>query len=108
MAGYSDSQIALFLRIDPNWQPPVEENHFRFVCDELSYCRCYCTMCSRIVLNLKYNREWSFSSSNGIPHSNNNDEKTCYNNACIFSIPQETHSLSSTLNSPKSLKRQTI
>ena len=106
MAGYSDAQIAQFLRINPSWKPPVEENRFRVVCDELSHCRCYCTMCSKIVLNLRHNVEWSFSSNTGIAHSCHDDEKTCYNNACMFSIQPETHSLASTMvKQPKKYKK---
>ena len=64
MARYSQAQIDRFLRIDPDWKPPVRENRFRFDCDEIRYCNCYCTLCSKIVFNLKYGCDWKFSSSN--------------------------------------------
>lgn len=97
MAGYSESQIARFLRIDPNWKPPVKENRFRFECDEISYCRCYCTMCSNLVFNLRHNCDWKFSSNNGIPHSRHDDDKICINTACMFSVSEDPHPETTTL-----------
>ena len=69
MTSYSDAQIARFLRIDPEWKPPLVDNRFMWECDKLSHCRCYCTMCNNIVLNLRHEVPWNFSSNRGIPHT---------------------------------------
>ena len=106
MARYSQAQIDRFLRIDPDWKPPVRENRFRFDCDEIRYCNCYCTLCSKIVFNLKYGCDWKFSSSNGIPHSRHDDAKTCINNACMFSVLKDSQPETSTMvKQPKKFHR---
>ena len=38
---YSDAAIARFKSLDPNWEPPVEMEKFRFECDEKKFCRAF-------------------------------------------------------------------
>ena len=106
MTSYSDAQIARFLRIDPEWKPPLVDNRFMWECDELSHCRCYCTMCNNIVLNLRHEVPWNFSSNRGIPHTKHEDKKLCQNSACMFSISSDPAPITSTMvKEPKTFKK---
>lgn len=93
---YSDAAIARFKSLDPNWEPPVEMEKFRFECDEKKFCRCFCTECNNLVFNIIYNCDWAFKKEHGLPHVPHTTEATCINNACMMSIPKETHELTST------------
>lgn len=96
MVKYSDAAISRFRSLDPNWEPPVEIQRFRFECDEFTHCRCFCTECDQIVFNIIYNCDWVFSEKHGLAHVPHDSKATCINNSCMMSIEKETHELTST------------
>ena len=94
MSKYTQKQIELFKRIDPNWEEGANDR-FWFICEQIepkhpfNYCRCQCTACGKFATVNRYDNYWTeWNYYDCYPHYNEACCETPY--CCYFYKNSET------------------